>query len=289
MNNIIRFKFTNLDQIIFYHKKITKKMLLDYYQYVSPYIIEHTSYKPILLHRFINGIDHQGTFDATLASMPDWITLKKISLKVSPHAEYMIINTVEQLLYVINHDCITPHIFLHNTHNLYYPDFMVFILKKKDHMKFNLLTWATERVKNILESYHIKPFGMLGPKNTIIILVPLQAKDSFKQVRMCAFNISKKIAQEYPHYLTIDSTETAQESRIFIDTECNRINATIPCPYSVLPEHQAPVAIPFFWGELHRLKQNKETIATIEKRLNDVGDPWKELKKNKFSLFNFTW
>lgn len=289
MNNTFRFDFTNIDQILFPHKKITKKMLLDYYQKVSPYIIEHLTCKPVLLHRFANGIDHQGTFDASLPDVPDWITIKKISLKSSPHTEYIIINSVEQLLYVVNHDCITPHIFLHNSNNLYYPDFMVFILKKKDHMKFNLLTWATERVKNILESYEVKPFGMLGPKNTIIILVPLQAKDSFKQVRVCAFNISKKIAQEYPHYLTIDQTEIAQENRIFIDTNYNRIHATIPAPYSVLPEQEVPITLPFFWGELHRLKQNKETIITLEQRLNDVGNPWKEIKNYRFSLFDFAW
>lgn len=289
MNDQSRFCFTNTDQILFPHKKITKKTLLDYYEKIGPVLLSYIAHKPIILHRFVKGIDHQGTFDLMTDTIPSWFCKKKIGLKNGQYHEYLLLNSIEQLLYIVDQHCITPYIFLHNSNNLYHPDYMIFVLEKNSNVKFNLIRWAAEKLKNFLESYQIKPFGMIGPNQSITVLVPLKAKDSFKQIRICAFNMSKKIAKEYPQHLTIDPTEVTRDNRIFINTEYNRIHTTIPAPYSVFPEQHAPIAMPFFWGDIHQLKPEKYTIFTVEQRLNDVGDPWKEMKNHQQSLFNFSW
>jgi len=286
------FHYTNLDQVIFPRKKITKKMVLNYYQVVFPCIIAHIINKPLMLHRFLSGIDHQGSFESTLDNLPSWISKKKIGFKDdlldSMPKEFLLINSLQSFLYLIDQSCLTPYYFLHSRHNLYYPDLMTFVLEKSQSIKFNLLSWAAHQLRSLLESYGVTPFGMIGLNKSIIVVVPLLARDSFKQVRICAFNIGKKVAQEYPQYITVNPLAIDQKG-VFINTYYNRIKGILPAPYSLLPERFAPVAIPFFWGELSRLKPERHTIFTVENRLKSVGDPWKLMRNYSQSLFNFLW
>src|SRR5436853_2258328 len=112
------FATTHEEKVLFPRSWITKGDLLDYYQKIAPYLLPHIKNRPILMHRFENGIDHKGEFHHSIASPPEWIKIKKISnhkTKITKNfRDCLLINNPETLLYVINECCIAPYVSLHS-------------------------------------------------------------------------------------------------------------------------------------------------------------------------------
>jgi bifunctional non-homologous end joining protein LigD len=284
------FSTDSKETLMFPHDHITKKDLITYYQKIAPLMLPHIKDRAVLIHRFEKGIDHKGEFHRTLTNLPDWIKTKKVPRKKADgFEEQLVINNLETLLYIIGQHCISPHISLSSIDNWYCPDRMVFIVKGRAGSKFHLIKWVAKRLKHKLESMNAKSFVMSGQPGSLVIMVPLNGTDSFKQVRHCAFAIIQSLAHEHPKYITVERDFGTSDLHASIDIHNNRMGSTIIAPYGVLPFHSAPIATPFEWSELTRITPEKYTLKNIFKRLSQKSDPWVEMNSYALSLNALNW
>lgn len=113
---------THEDKILFPKSKITKGDLINYYLNVAKFMIPHMKDRPVMMHRFVEGIDdpkNPGFFQKNISEyFPAWIKRIKIEKKEGDPIEQLLCNNAETLVYIANQLCITPHIWLSRAYKI---------------------------------------------------------------------------------------------------------------------------------------------------------------------------
>ncbi len=71
---------------------------------------------------------------------------------------------------------------------------------------------------------------------------------------------------------------------MFVDFNQNAPHKTIFGAWSVRARPGAQVSTPFSWDELDRLHPDELTIQTVPRRVEELGDPWADMRTNPQSL-----
>jgi bifunctional non-homologous end joining protein LigD len=138
---------------------------------------------------------------------------------------------------------------------------------------------------------HLKDQGLTSFVKTtgsrgLHVLVPLNRRADFDEVRAFARHVAADLAQSDPERLTTEVRKSKRQGRIFIDTARNAYAQTAAPAYAVRPRDGAPVAAPLSWDELdsRRLKPDLYNIRNIFDRLKNIGDPWEDLMRHPQTL-----
>jgi bifunctional non-homologous end joining protein LigD len=101
------------------------------------------------------------------------------------------------------------------------------------------------------------------------VLVPLNRRADFDEVRAFARQVATDLVQSDPARLTTEVRKSKRQGRIFVDTVRNAYAQTAAPAYAVRPRDGAPVATPLSWDELdsRRLKPDLYNIRNIFDRL----------------------
>jgi len=240
------------------------------------------------MQRFPNGIEKEGFFQKDASDyFPEWITRVSIARKTEGLVEYVVIDKAATLVYLANQACITPHIWLSRADQLNKPDRMIFDLDPSGKkFSFSDVQKAAQEIKKILDACDLPTFYMLTGSRGAHIIVPLKRIHTFDETREFAYDVAQLLAHKFPKLMTIEMRKNKRGKRIFVDWLRNGFGATAVAPYAVRPHENAPVAMPVTWKELQSsdMHSQKYTIKDIKKRMNKVGDIWKDMKKHAISL-----
>ncbi|MFA5306393.1 MAG: non-homologous end-joining DNA ligase [Candidatus Babeliales bacterium] len=277
---------SNLDKVLFPHDGITKGELIDYYKQIAPYMLPYMKNRAVTMHRYPDGIRHEGFYQKDIGDyFPDWIKRAVIS-KEGGKNTYVVCNDAATLVYLANQACITPHIWLSRVDKLDYPDRMIFDLDPGKHNAFSLVRQAALLLHSLLDDYGLRSFVMTTGSRGVHIVVPLDRKTSFDNVRECARYIAEKLVAQNPEKFTLEPRLAKRRGRLYIDVTRNAYAQTGVCPYAVRARDKAPVATPLDWRELKggKIAADTYTIKNIIERLDRDGDPWKEMMRIRQSL-----
>lgn len=287
---IVNFKFevNNRDKVFFPDKKYTKGDLMDYYEKISETIIPHIKNRPITMIRFPNGIADKQFYQKDAPDyFPDWITLKKIKKKDDASTNYVICNNKATLVYLASQACITPHIWLSKIDKLDYPDRMIFDLDPSED-DFLKVKSVAKKLKNLLnDTLNLPNYLMTTGSRGLHIVVPLQQKEKFDEVRSFAQSVAQYLEQCNAEEITTALRKNKRGNKIFIDTSRNAFGQTVVAPYGVRPKNGAPVATPLNWDEMDDPSLNSSQVYNMKnifKRLERKIDPWKHINKDATTL-----
>lgn len=102
---------TNLNKLYWKKEKYTKGDLIHYYQEIASFILPYLKNRPLVLHRFPEGIEGEGFYQKnTPQSLPSWIQQVPI-MHENREVNYLIVQNLETLLYVVNLGSIEMHPF----------------------------------------------------------------------------------------------------------------------------------------------------------------------------------
>jgi len=91
---------------------------------------------------------------------------------------------------------------------------------------------------------------MLSGGKGVHVVVPLEAKAEWPEVKDFARRFSIALAQSQPDRYTATMSKEKRKGKIFIDWLRNQRGATSVVPYSARARTGAPVAVPVSWNEL---------------------------------------
>src|SRR5438477_6232519 len=99
---------THLNKVYFPKAKISKRDVLAYYAAVSPYLLPFLKDRPLVLHRYPNGIAAGAFYQKEAGEhIPDWIrTVDIFSETKKQDVAYFLIDDLASLLYLTNLGCI---------------------------------------------------------------------------------------------------------------------------------------------------------------------------------------
>jgi bifunctional non-homologous end joining protein LigD len=151
---------------------------------------------------------------------------------------------------------------------------MIFDLDPASEDEFALVRRTARELGDVLREAGVEPFAMTTGSKGIHVVVVLQRRYGFGQVRDAAVAVAAELVERRPKDLTTEFYKRKRDGRLFVDVNRNAYAATAVPPYSVRPLSGAPVATPLEWDELadRRLRAQRWTIRTVLDRDPDV---WK--------------
>ncbi len=277
-------EISNKDKILFPKSKIKKLDLINYYEKISKTMIPHIKDRPIVMHRFPDGIKDSGFYQKNVSDyFPKWISTIRLK-KEDGTVEHVLCQNKSTLVYLANQACITPHIWLSKKGTIRKPDKLIFDLDPPDN-DFGMVVHGAKSLKNLLEKIGLIPFVMTTGSRGLHVVVPLMPKTNYDKVRNFAKDVGKFL-EKTDDELTIQTRKNKRKGRLFIDYLRNSYAQSSVAPYSIRPIENAPVATPIDWNELQRKKMNSQyyNIKNIFKRLKRKPDPWKNIYSKSKSL-----
>lgn len=266
---------TNLEKVYWPKEKYTKGDLIAYYEKVAPFILPYLKDRPMMLHRYPEGIEGMDFYQKDLNfNPPSWIKTYPIQ-----HEEkiinYLIINDLKSLLYAVNLGSIDLHPFMSRTTHLDHPDYCVIDLDPHE-ISSDKLVEAALVVHDILNQLKLTHCCKTSGGKGLHVVIPLQAKYDFDESKQFAELLCYLVHQELPKTTSLERLPEKRPKRIYLDFLQNRSRQSIAAPYSVRPKKHATVSTPLDWTEVNKeLNVSEFTIQSVPKRLEKIGDLFK--------------
>ena len=281
-----RVEFTNLDKIFWPKEKITKGDVIDYYDFVSDFILPYLVDRPQSLRRTPDGIKSDGFFQKNVAGMvPKWIKTKKIKSESKDEPiEYLLCQDKETLLFLANYGCIELNPWSSRVGSLNNPDYIIFDLDPKDAPMKNIVKTAL-KVKEVLDSLKIPGYIKTSGGNGLHVFIPVLPKYTYEQTREMSHIISQMVHRELPDITSLERMPNKRKGKVYLDFLQNGKGKTMASIYSIRPREGAGVSTPLEWDEINDdLNLKDYNLRTIVGRLEKKGDLWKGIFDDAIDL-----
>jgi bifunctional non-homologous end joining protein LigD len=279
-----RVQITHPEKVLFPDDGITKADLADYYRTVAPVMLPLVSGRPVTMQRFPNGIGRGGFLQKQIGEyFPDWIervtapNRRTRSGTTRDQVTYMVCRAPDDLAYLANHACITPHVWLSRTPDIYRPDQMVFDLDPASSDP-RALRLAAAALHDLLDELGLASFLKSSGSRGLHVVVPLVPSAETDEVKLFSIAVVEALAARHPDELTTEARIADRHGRLYLDIGRNGYAQTMAAPYAVRALPGAPVSVPLDWSELEEFDPRRHTLRGIADRLA-LPDPWAGLDR----------
>jgi len=270
---------THPEKVLFPDDGITKGELAAYYEAIAPVMLPHIRARPVTMERYHRGIGSKGFFQKNVSKgFPQWLERVEVPKKDGT-VHYPLVCDTRSLLWVVNQNSITPHVWTSRAPNLYYPDLCVFDLDPMQDEP-QVLRATALRLRDLLLELGLESWVKTSGSKGFHIVVPLDGKKDFGEVARFGDSVGRLLVERDPEHLTQEFSKVDRAGRMYVDTGRNGFGATFAAAYAVRPKPGAPVSAPCTWEELARgdAEPRTFTLRSMASRTNDVGDPWSKMR-----------
>jgi bifunctional non-homologous end joining protein LigD len=274
-----RVKLSHPDKVLFPQDGITKAELADYYLTVAPRMLPLVSGRPVTMQRFPNGIGRGGFLQKQIGDyFPDWIervtapNRRTRSGTTREEVTYMLCRSADDLAYLANQACVTPHVWLSRATHLYQPDQLVFDLDPAS-TDPRVLRLAAATLHGLLDELGLPSFLKSSGSKGLHVVVPLVPAEETDEVKIFSLAVTEVLAARHPEELTTEARIADRHGRLYLDIGRNGYAQTMAAPYAVRALPGAPVSVPLDWSELDEFDPRRHTLRNIAERLSRP-DPW---------------
>src|SRR5438045_2614136 len=142
---------THPDKVLFPDDGITKGELANYYEAIAPALLPHIRNRPVTMERYPAGVGKKGFWQKDVSKgFPEW--LERVDApKKDGVVHHPLITDTRSLLWVVNQNTITPHVWTTRAPDLYHPDICVFDLDPPDERRAEMLRAAAVALRDLLQ------------------------------------------------------------------------------------------------------------------------------------------
>jgi bifunctional non-homologous end joining protein LigD len=275
---------THPEKVLFPGDAITKGELAAYYEALAPIIVPHLRARPVTMERYPKGIEEEGFLQKNVSKgFPAWLERVEVPKKGGT-VNYPLITDTRSLLWVVNQNTITPHVWVSRVPTLDRPDICVFDLDPAEDNPEPLRD-AALAVRDLLAdlglSCGVKTSGSKG----LHIVVPLDGKARSVEVSRFADAVGTLLVERDSTRLTQEFAKVDRAGRLYVDTGRNRPGATVAAAYAVRAKPGAPVSAPCTWEEVEQgeAAPQRFTLRMMAERVAQVGDLWADLPEQSLT------
>ena len=276
---------THPDKVLFPDDGITKGELAAYYERIAPLILPHIVQRPVTMERFPGGIGQKGFLQKDVVKgFPDWLQRVEVPKKDGT-VHYPIVTDTQSLLWLVNQNSITPHVWISRAPDLLHPDICVFDLDPSVD-DASMLRDAAVSLRDLLEEIGLPSWVKTSGSKGFHIAVPLDGKTDMDDVARFAHTVGTVLVKRDPKNLTQEFHKVDRGRRILIDTGRNGWSATHAAVYAVRARPGAPVSAPCTWEEIESgtVGPRSLTLRNMADRIESVGDLWSGMRRRRRSL-----
>jgi bifunctional non-homologous end joining protein LigD len=276
---------THPEKVLFPADGITKADLAEYHEAVAPLMVPYLRGRPITMERYPAGIDKPGFIQKDVSKgFPAWLERVEVPKKGGT-SFYPLVNDGRSLLWTVNQNSITPHVWTSRLPHLERPDLCVFDLDPARDEPEPLRRAALD-VRALLEELGLASWVKTSGSKGFHIVVPLDAETEFDAVWEFTHGCGAVLVKRHPTELTQEFIKADRGGRILVDTGRNGYGATFAAVYAVRPKAGAPVSAPCTWSEIEKgvVGPRTFTLRSMAERIASVGDLWADMQAHPQSL-----
>lgn len=267
-------RVSNPDKVVFPEPGLTKLDLVRYYLAVADGALRGVAGRPMVLKRFVKGIDQEAFFQKRAPEKrPDWIETATLHYASGNSAEEVVVNDAAALAWVVNLGCLDL-----NPHPVRAPD-----LDHPDELRVDLdpmpgVDWAqivdvAMIARDVLDDHGLVGWPKTSGSRGMHILVRIEPHWDYRQVRLAAETLAREVERRAPGLATARWWKEERGESVFVDFNQNAKDRTVASAYSVRPLPDARVSTPLDWDEVPRSHPERFTVPTVLERFAERGDP----------------
>jgi bifunctional non-homologous end joining protein LigD len=269
---------THPEKVLFPDDGITKGELAAYYEAIAPLMVPHIAGRPVTMERYPSGIGHKGFWQKDVSKgFPDWLERVEVPKKGGT-VHHPLVTDARSLLWTVNQNTITHHVWTRRRTNLQNPDICVFDFDPAEDDPKGVAA-AALALRSLLKELglpcRVKTSGSKG----FHVVVPLDGTTRTGAAARFANAVGTLLVVRDPERLTQEFSKADRGGRILVDTGRNGYSATFAAPYTVRAKPGAPVSAPCTWEEIERGEVEPRTfrLKTMSARIAQVGDLWADI------------
>jgi bifunctional non-homologous end joining protein LigD len=276
---------THPDKVLFPEDGITKGELAAYYEAIAPVMLPHLRERPVTMERYPSGIGAPGFMHKNVSKgFPEWLERVEVTKKGGT-VHHPLIGDLRSLLWMVNQNTITPHVWPSRTPRLLRPDLCVFDLDPADDRQ-DVLRSAVLGLRDLLAELGLASWVKTSGSKGFHVVVPIDGETRHGEVARFAHRVGATLVARDPEHLTQEFAKVDRGGRIYVDTGRNGYSATFAAAYAVRARPGAPVSAPCTWDEIERgtVGPRTLTLRSMVQRVDATGDSWAGLDMNPQSL-----
>jgi DNA ligase D-like protein (predicted polymerase) len=262
----------------------TKLDLIRYYLSVADGALRGVAGRPMILKRFVKGIDQEAIFQKRApAKRPGWVDVVELRYASGTSAKEAVIHDAAGLAWAINLGCVdlNPHPVLAD--DLDHPDELRVDLDPMPGVAWRQILDVAQVAREVLEDCGLTAWPKTSGSRGFHIYARILPSWSFRQVRLAAQTVAREVERRAPELATSRWWKEEREG-VFVDFNQNAKDRTVASAYSVRATPDARVSTPLQWDEVAGCDPAAFTLATLPQRFADLGDPWAGMNDTAGSL-----
>jgi len=248
-------------------------------------MLPHLRGRPITMERYHRGIAAKGFFQKDVTKgFPNWLERVEVPKKGGT-VHHPVANDLNSLLWLVNQNAVTLHVWTSRAPDLFHPDICVFDLDPAVDNPAEVRAAALQ-LRDLLAELGLRSWVKTSGSKGFHIAVPLDGEAKFGEVETFAHKIGKALVSRDPSRLTQEFSKADRGGRILVDTGRNGYSATFAAPYTVRAKIGAPVSAPCTWEEMEygEVAPRTFTLRTMPARVAAVGDLWADISVHPQSI-----
>ena len=277
---------TNPTRRLFGKSGPTKLDIAVYYAAVGDYMLPHLFNRPVSLFRCPTGMTKDCFFQRhAFKGMPASINVFETQNSDEEDRTYLTIEDAKGYLALAQFGVVEFHAWgTHLTH-LDKPDRVTFDLDPGEGIEWREIVEAAVHLRGELEALGLVPFVKTSGGKGIHLVVPIEPKQSWKQVHAATGEIAAALAKTAPDTFVTTIGAQNRKRRILIDIHRNARSATAVSPYSLRARTGMPASTPLDWRDLESIDAPIDlNYSTLPGLLTTSGDPWAEINESSRPL-----
>lgn len=281
-------KLTHLNKIYFPNDGFTKRELLMYYARVSPYLLPFLADRPLVLHRYPNGIGKEAFYQKDAGPWaPEWLrTIGIYSETKKEKVAYFIADDLASLLYLTNLGCIEHNPFSARYDSLEKPDYMFIDLDPTEGTPFSRVVQAAKILGKVLDQAQLKFFIKTSGATGLHLFIPIAPKYQFDRIRELLEIITRVAMPADKTLLTRQfRIQERPKNTVFVDVRQNAAGQSLAAVFSLRPRDGAPISMPIARKELTaQLRPDTWNLATAPRDMQRRAAIWKGFWEHQQTL-----
>jgi bifunctional non-homologous end joining protein LigD len=261
------------DKVVFPQPGLTKLDLVQYYIAVAEGALRGAGGRPMVLKRFVKGIDAEPFFQKRVPEHPDFIDTAVLRYARGTSAEEAVVRDAAGLAWVVNLGCLDLNPHAVRAEDLDHPDELRIDLDPMPGVGWDRIVDVAFVAREVLDDHGLVGWPKTSGSRGIHILVRIAPDHDFAAVRLAAESLAREVENRAPGLATARWWKEERGESVFVDFNQNAKDRTVASAYSVRPLPDARVSTPLDWDEVRTRHPEEFTVPTVLARFAERGDP----------------
>jgi bifunctional non-homologous end joining protein LigD len=275
---------THPDKPLFPELGLTKADLVRYYLAVAPGALRGVAGRPMVLKRFVKGIDEEAFFQKRAPEKrPPYVDVVELKYASGTSAKESVVHDAAGLAWAVNLGCVdlNPHPVLAD--DLDRPDELRIDLDPVPGTPWEHIVEVALVARDVLVEHGLAAWPKTSGGRGFHVYARIERQWRFKQVRLAAETVAREVERRVPDIATARWWKEERHG-VFVDFNQNAFDRTVASAWSVRPTHDARVSMPLTWDEVPGCDPAAFTLPAALERWDQRGDAWAGIEASAGSL-----